>query len=332
MCGEPIQLYSFHLLDLQGFIFAPFDSSESLPTLFLEPMLVTDDEEKLRQALPELFSGIRHNEPSASQVQMDRAEYLEKVRMLVKILSIGEISKVVFSRTQSISRLADNELWQLYQTLCETYPSAFVYFAHFPTYGTWIGASPEMLISCQGNQCSTMSLAGSRPAGSERKWEAKEMEEQEIVTSYLTRILAEQNVTEVKINGPFTRKAGQVEHLCTLFDFKVVEQGQLSQLILRLHPTPAVCGTPTEKARDLLYQLEPHNREYYTGFLGPVNIKNQTNLFVNLRCMKIGSGNMTIFSGGGITKDSVPEKEWDETELKARTLLSVIEKIRNLAH
>jgi len=332
ICGEPIKLYSLNFADLHGFIFAPFNLSGSLPMLFLEAGLVTKDEDKIRQVLPELFAGIRLNEAPVAQVQMSRTEYLEKVRMLINFLREGVISKVVLSRTQTSGQLAAMELLQLYHTLCETYPSTFVYFAHFPEYGTWMGASPEKLISCRNKQCSTMSLAGSRPAGSDKNWEAKETWEQEMVTRYITQVLAEQNVTDLKISNSFTSKAGHVEHLCTLFTFNLEGQLELGNLIQRLHPTPAVCGTPTDKAMELIHQLEPHCREYYTGFLGPVNPQDQTNIFVNLRCMKIAASNMTVFAGGGITKDSVPEKEWEETELKSRTLLSLIEKMRNLAH
>jgi isochorismate synthase len=82
------------------------------------------------------------------------------------------------------------------------------------------------------------------------------------------------------------------------------------------------------KAMDDIRQTEKHSREYYTGFLGPTGIDDLMQLYVNLRCMKILDDRCVLYIGGGITQDSVPEDEWEETEIKADTLLSVLEQIR----
>jgi isochorismate synthase len=84
---------------------------------------------------------------------------------------------------------------------------------------------------------------------------------------------------------------------------------------------------PQEKAKQFILKNEPYNREFYTGYLGEINNQKKSWLFVNLRCMQIYYQNFKIYVGGGITKDSKAEKEWEETELKSRTLLSVIEKM-----
>ena len=86
-----------------------------------------------------------------------------------------------------------------------------------------------------------------------------------------------------------------------------------------MHPTPAVCGLPKEKALDLIYKTEPYDREYYAGYLGMVE-KDTVDFYVNLRCMKIYENTAALFVGGGITANSVAKKEWEETELKAETL------------
>ena len=69
---------------------------------------------------------------------------------------------------------------------------------------------------------------------------------------------------------------------------------------------------------------EVYNREFYSGFLGPVNVENATNLFVNLRCMKIEANVGTLYAGAGITEDSNPTREYNETELKTQTLLRIL--------
>ncbi len=96
-----------------------------------------------------------------------------------------------------------------------------------------------------------------------------------------------------------------------------------------MHPTPAVCGIPLDSAKQFIKQTEGYDRKYYTGFLGPCNVNGKTNLFVNLRCAELFANNINLYIGGGITKDSIPEKEWEETELKSKTLLSVLEDNKN---
>jgi isochorismate synthase len=78
---------------------------------------------------------------------------------------------------------------------------------------------------------------------------------------------------------------------------------------------------PKDAAEGILERIEDYNREFYSGYLGPVNIQNRSQLFVNIRTMKIENGQAFAFAGGGITEDSDPEKEWNETEIKLQTIL-----------
>ena len=94
-----------------------------------------------------------------------------------------------------------------------------------------------------------------------------------------------------------------------------------------LHPTPAVCGLPPEEAHSLIRSAETHDRKLYTGFLG-INTADSLQLFVNLRCMEVSTTGHTLYLGGGLTRGSKLEKEWAETEHKARTLRDQIQKIR----
>ena len=89
-------------------------------------------------------------------------------------------------------------------------------------------------------------------------------------------------------------------------------QHNIGDIIKTLHPTPAVCGLPRNLAKDFILQNEDYHRSYYTGFLGELNFKNQqSSLFVNLRCMEISGETASIYVGGGITKESIPETRHD---------------------
>ncbi|MEA3463441.1 MAG: chorismate-binding protein, partial [Bacteroidota bacterium] len=96
------------------------------------------------------------------------------------------------------------------------------------------------------------------------------------------------------------------------------------------HPTPAVAGQPKEDAICFIKQLEPHDRDYYTGFLGPLQHRGATDLFVNLRCMKITPSFISLYVGGGITLESDPAEEWNETRLKAQSLLKIMGSYMNI--
>nr|MBX2840287.1 chorismate-binding protein [Flammeovirgaceae bacterium] len=101
---------------------------------------------------------------------------------------------------------------------------------------------------------------------------------------------------------------------------------QLGSVMLKLlHPTSAVCGMPKEKSLAFILENEDYDRELYSGYFGPVNIQNKTNIFVNLRCLQISKEEIVLYAGAGITEDSNPEKEWKETEIKMDILLNFLE-------
>ena len=101
---------------------------------------------------------------------------------------------------------------------------------------------------------------------------------------------------------------------------------QLGSVMLKLlHPTSAICGMPREESIAFLKTTESFDRSFYSGYLGPVNFENKTTLFVNLRCMQWCGQKAILYAGAGVTIDSIPEKEWEETELKMNTLLQVIQ-------
>ena len=83
---------------------------------------------------------------------------------------------------------------------------------------------------------------------------------------------------------------------------------------------------PKEKALQLIDQLEQHDRLYYAGFLGNMNVKGETELFVNLRCLKVNRDSLSLFVGGGLTRGSQIDEEWLETESKAEVLGRIISK------
>lgn len=253
--------------------------------------------------------------------------------------------KVVLSRTKQIALSPDLNISSIFDKLCEAYPTAFVSVVSLPHLGVvWVGASPETLVSQDSKGIfRTMALAGTQSAydpdgiqivPSEALWRQKEIEEQSFVTRYIINCLKKIRVREFEEIGPKTIIAGNLMHLRTeiIIDTVEINFPQLATVMLDLlHPTSAVCGMPKIPATEFILANEGFDREFYSGFLGPVNMEaswaggSESHIFVNLRTMKIQNSTATLYAGCGITKDSNPEKEWNETEMKTQTLGKILE-------
>ena len=308
---EPLTAAAFQE---EGFAFHPFKASEKHPAIFIKKEICIANARITFQSLHTKKLPILRKE-----------DYLSRVDRFIEATKQG-FQKLVFSRIKLINVEAGN-LFYLFEALKAAHPTAFVYLVNIKGIGCWIGATPERLFS-QNGKAETMALAGTqRDLGIPIEnvvWAEKEIEEQAIVERYFKNILQQRQISFTQ-SVPHTVKAGNILHLCTNFSFD--PQGRIYDLIAALHPSPAVCGMPKQAARQFILQQEPHSRAYYCGFLGPVNIHEKTNLFVNLRCMQVFEQQFALYVGGGILPDSDPEKEWQETEMKARTLSNVIEKV-----
>ncbi len=254
-----------------------------------------------------------------------KKEYLMGAESLINNFQVHGLQKAVYGRVKSIS-FNEKNCESLFYQLCKDYPNTFVYLISSPLFGTWIGATPEVLLSLHGHQGYTMALAGTKKVMASTDWNEKEKEEQSIVTEYIQNRLLTQELQEIEQHGPFEIEAGPVRHLRTDFSFYSPEKSAL-EIAMNLHPTPAVAGVPTKVAQDLVATLEPFHRDLYTGFIGVID-RDHNYLYVNLRCCQIQPGKAYLYVGGGYTAQSIPEDEWEETENKARTLIDVIEKIQ----
>lgn len=307
----------------KGFIFAPFSSSDKTVLFPLsgsefvtDNMSINDDIE-----VQDILS-INDNE--------SRLNHVELVEKGVKAIKKECFKKVVLSRKEKV-KLTNINIIETYNRLLQTYPNAFVYVWFHPKVGLWFGATPETLLKLENNCFKTMALAGTQvyKEGVDPKWKQKEIEEQKFVTDYIVNKLSGFS-KGLQISETETVKAGSLLHLRTEIngELDVVNENGLFSLVDLLHPTPAVCGFPKEAAKQFILDNENYNRSYYTGFLGELNMgkahTSDSHLFVNLRCMEIKNTEALIYVGGGITKESDPEKEWRETVAKSNIMLNIL--------
>jgi isochorismate synthase len=314
-----------------GFIMAPFDTRNGHRYILIKPDMVIDEEEISRETIrkvEEVESRPQSHWNGAAPVVTEREAYMEQVDAIKSSIATGSFQKAVLSRIRVVEGSHMEIVPKLYQAICRKHPNAFTYLfksdEHF-----WLGASPEPLLRLRDGKVSTVSLAGTRPYAEKHldinRWNAKEVLEQEYVTRYIHDVLREFVVKDYRVSSSYVKKAGNLLHLRTdfTFDFERLN-GRLWDFVDAMHPTPAVAGQPKEDAINFIKQLEPHDRDYYTGFMGPLLHHGETDLFVNLRCMKITPAYISLYIGGGITLESDPAEEWNETQLKAMSLLKIM--------
>ena len=302
----------------KGFLFAPFHSKTGKSAFFLPEIF---REQFDLQELSKEFAENQKERVQPTDLQFNRTitkEYISNFKAYQEAFS-EDLKKAILSKI--ITLPVEGLNFALYfLKIAQKYPNAFVYFIQSEKTSTWLGASPEMLISSKNEFYEIMSLAGTSKDG---EWTNKESVEQQIVTDYISDLLQKFQIVNVEKSEVQNLKAGNFYHLLTKFQIPKEElKNKLGDFINQLHPTPAVCGLPKNDSLSLILKTENHNREYYTGYLGPKNEKDEINLYVNLRCMKIEKKEIKIYVGGGITKDSKLEAEWLETELKAGILLT----------
>ncbi len=333
--GEaPRELSSYRMVgEDNGFIIAPYSITALTPLLLIPAHSVTE-----RPLSPD---GRRHH---ALAFDADNAEmclapsscYTDAFAHFHNAVAAGEYRKLVLARRKAVRLYDDADPRLLFERACRLFPRLMVMLFHTAASGTWLIASPEILVEEHHSCFHTVALAGTMPfCGGMPEWSEKNKREQHVVEEYIYNTihpLADDIVTD----GPFTMRAGNLVHLRTDFRFHLSNRNacdtteetgvkNLGMVVEALHPTPAVCGLPKAEALRFIASHEGMKRDYYSGFAGPVGIKGETHLYVSLRCARLDGNAMTFYAGGGIMPESRCEEEWMETEAKIKTIANVLQ-------
>ena len=298
----------------KGFVFAPFHSEES--TVLIKP----DELQKVQ--VPTIFPMEKREIKDSGT---DKETHINLVNRGIEEIKNGSLKKVILSRKLKYNTIRNPV--EILQNLLANYPNAYCYLFYHPKVGMWCGATPETLVNIKNGNLSTMSLAATLPytVNIEPEWGPKEIEEQKMVSDYIREKL-KHRLNDFEIGKTESIRAGNLWHLKSEIKGNLPTDVDLREIIMALHPTPAVCGIPTQKALEFIRKNEGYDRSFYTGFLGELNLNatNEISLFVNLRCMELFEGTASIFVGGGITSESNPESEWVETQNKSLTMLNIL--------
>ncbi len=247
--------------------------------------------------------------------------HIENVEEAIKALAtFPQRGKVVISSV--IRNERKKLLSEIISALSLSYPNAYIFAFRTSETGLWVGASPELLWSQEGETGKTMSLAGTRKSGMSEAWDAKNIEEQKLVTDFICSEI-EKTGRKPQVSITETLTAGPVEHLCSKITVNGISPTEGVLLAARLSPTPALSGFPRDNALSVIAKLERHNRDCYGGFSGLYS-PHFSNFYATLRCCRLFSSEALLYAGGGITPLSQPESEWTETRMKASTLSNIL--------
>ncbi|MFK2820862.1 chorismate-binding protein [Flavobacteriaceae sp. LMIT009] len=333
-------LYKIDDYSESGFVFAPFDVRK-------DAILIPYSASRTLNTEEDIFIDENEVQLASFAIQNDEDHHMNLVEKGVKKIGEDVLEKVVLSRKENLELDDEVDPIKIFKQLAFSYNSALTYCWYHPLVGLWLGATPETLLRLDRNKLTTMALAGTQDylGTLDVSWNQKEKEEQLLVTNYVIGLL-EDALDNIEVGEVRTVKAGKLLHLCTDVSGNLKKEDQsLQRLILKLHPTPAVCGLPKIEAMQFILDNEHYNREFYTGFLGELNrevkigpragkrnIENMaysyntrsSHLFVNLRCMQLKDNKAVLYVGGGITKDSIPQNEWIETVNKTKTIKNIL--------
>lgn len=254
----------------------------------------------------------------------------DSVQKALEQIKAGVFDKVVVARALDICANQAFHPLEILNTLRETYPDCFAFSVANGKNQSFIGASPERLVSVKSDRLFTEALAGSAPRGSTAGEDAaygngllksvKDRHEQALVLESIVRRLDALGFEVNTPREPRLKRLKNVQHLHTPIEADVPENVSIFDVLEQLHPTPAVGGSPRETACEAIPALEGFDRGLYAGAIGWVDSSGEGEFLVSIRSALIDGEKARLYAGVGIVDGSDAAKERKETDLKFRAL------------
>ena len=263
--------------------------------------------------------------PQALRLTSSRPDFEGRVARAVETIGTGGLQKVVLARAVEVEGERSFEPVEVLARLREQNPRCATFLFRAPDGTAFLGATPETLCRWEGRYLETEALAGSASPAQAGALEAsdKDRREHEAVVRYILKALkplAEHVETDAE---PALLTLKNVVHLRTGIRAELREGVGVAELVTALHPTPAVGGTPRERALEFLVEHEALDRGWYAGPVGWVG-PGRAHQMVALRSARVKGSRARLFVGAGIVAGSSAEAEWRETELKSLAMLRAL--------
>lgn len=262
--------------------------------------------------------------------------FRQSVEQAVANFRLSDIRKTVLSRVLNVDLDRPLDAGSVFQRLRAQNPSGYHFRFPLADGSELIGASPELLLRKQGRKIMSNPLAGSarrradatedRQVSEQLLRSAKDAYEHKLVIDDIRQVLSPW-CEELDIpDAPSLISTPAMWHLSTCIHGQVNDATMNPlKIATELHPTPAVCGSPTAQAYKLIQLIEPYERGPFAGMVGWCDAEGNGEWVVTIRCGRITANRIQIFAGAGIVADSSPESEWAETRAKMQTMLNALD-------
>lgn len=335
-----------------GFVFVDFNRTES-STFITADLLIkitekkvsvswaTDVSKNLKHAFTQLVVENKsfHEKREVSPLPhhdntTEKKRFLDFVTKAQSEFKTGLLDKVIAARKNHKSISSNFSVAGFFSRLTQNCSDELCSIVHIPSEGLWIGATPELLLDADNKRIArTVALAGTIKKEDRHEetgrhfWTDKEIREHALVSQYISTVLKKRGYEQVEESQVYSYFTAHLFHLKKDFRFKLnrPDFSEVKSLIHSLHPTPAICGLPQKEAHAFIQSNEHFHRSYYCGYLGPVNIEKRTSVYVNIRCMHISGSTAVLYAGAGITSESDPAMEWEETNQKLKVMAKILD-------
>ncbi|MCU1717157.1 isochorismate synthase MenF [Pseudomonas sp. 5P_3.1_Bac2] len=305
----------------------PFDPSQS------SALFIPEHSEWLERAssTPDSLQGTQP--PLISQRNIpEESGFKRSVKHAIVNFQHSDVRKAVLSVQRELEFAQDVDLRLMQNTLRVQNPHGYHFCVPLADGATLIGVSPELLIRKRGRHFISNPLAGSAKRMADPQADqlsaqnlansAKDHYEHSFVTEDIAAQLAGLCQTLEVPAQPSLLSTAALWHLSSKIEGQLLdEQTNALQLACRLHPTPAVCGYPTELARRLIRFVEPFERGLFSGMVGWCDAEGNGEWVVTIRCGLVKRNQVRLFAGAGIVEASVADAEWAEVQTKLGTML-----------
>jgi len=298
----------------------------------------SDTVSRLTQFLLGVKQNTEQNVRSVDTLKIERNNeadnnWKKRVAEVIREIKNDKVKKVVLSRRVKITSVSKDRIIDTLLQSKSRSPNSYI-FLYKSNGSVFFGLSPEKLASFSNNKVFCHAIAGSTKRGKTEEEDAalgeellnsgKNRYEHQVVIDHISMVL-QKHCKNVQIDKtPHLQKMSYIQHLFTGTSGTPVDETNMFRILKDLHPTPAVGGYPLEPALKIIQDCEQYDRGLYTGFIGWFDAQGNGDFCVTLRSGLFKDDTLYAFVGGGIVRDSIPEDEFEETEVKLQAITTLL--------
>jgi anthranilate synthase component 1 len=277
--------------------------------------------------------GKRPKRPAEVRSNMSKEQFLTAVEKAKEYIAAGDILQTVLS--QRFCAEVDVSPFEMYRALRTINPSPYMYYLKLGDFAL-VGSSPEPLVKVHDGTVETRPIAGTRPRGKDRD-EDMELEgelladEKERAEHIMLVDLGRNDIGRVCGTGSvevedlmFIERYSHVMHIVSSVCGRLAPGKNAFDVLRAAFPAGTVSGAPKIRAMEIIDELEPTHRGPYAGIVGYFDYSGNLDCCITIRTIIVTGGCAYVQAGAGIVYDSIPEKEFEETENKAGALLGAV--------